>query len=84
MGLPVNAVTLTADEIAELSRRLATLRHDINNNLSLIVAASELIKCNPEMAPRMCATLAEQPPKISDRLQKFAAEFDKALGIAKS
>ena len=84
MGLPVNAVTLTAEEIAELSRRLATLRHDINNNLSLIVAASELIKCNPEMAPRMCVTLAEQPPKISDRLQKFAAEFDKALGIAKS
>jgi hypothetical protein len=27
------------------------------------------------------ATVTEQPPKISEAMMKFAAEFDKALGI---
>ena len=60
------------------------MRHDINNNLSLIVAASELIKCNTDLAPQMCATLAEQPSKISEQLNNFSADFERALGITKS
>lgn len=84
MGLPSGPVTLTVEQLTELNRRFSTLRHDINNHLSLIIAASELIKCNPEMAPRMCATLTEQPPKISEQLNKFCAEFEKALGISRS
>ena len=35
-------------------------------------------------AARMCATLGEQPPKITNELAKFSAEFDRVIGITKS
>jgi len=81
MATPAGPVTLTPEQVEELNRRLGVMRHDINNNLSLIVAAAELIKFNPASAQRMANSLAEQPPKISDHLQKFSVEFEKALGI---
>lgn len=83
MALPNGPVTLTAEQIAELNKKLSTLRHDINNHLSLIVAAVELIRYNPEVAERMSTTLAEQPPKISEELARFSAEFEKAVGITR-
>ena len=83
MGLPTEPVTLTVQQIEELNKRLSALRHDVNNHLSLIVAAAELIKFNPETAARMCSTLGEQPPKISEEISKFSADFEKALGIAR-
>jgi len=46
-------VTLSVEQIRELNRSLATLRHDINNQLSLIAAAAEIIRFNPDMAKRM-------------------------------
>jgi len=39
MGLPNQPVTLTVEQLAELNKKLSTMRHDINNNLSLIIAA---------------------------------------------
>ena len=84
MGLPTTPVTLSVEDVEQLNRKLSTMRHDINNHLSLIVAATELIKLKPEMAARMCATLAEQPPKMTTELNKFSAEFEKALAITKS
>jgi 2C-methyl-D-erythritol 2,4-cyclodiphosphate synthase len=57
------------------------MRHDINNHLSLVQAASELIRAKPHMAERMTATLVEQPPKIAAALQSFSAEFEQSLGI---
>ena len=83
MGLPNKPVTLTVQQIEELHKKLSTLRHDVNNHLSLIVAAAELIKFNAEMATRMSATLAEQPPKISEEISRFSAEFEKAVGITR-
>ena len=83
MGLPTNAVTLTPAQIAELNKHLSTLRHDINGDLALIVAAAELIKLNPDLLPRMLTTLSEQPPKIRDRADKFSAAFEKMLGITR-
>ena len=59
------------------------MRHDINGDLALIVAAAELIKLNPELLPRMLKTLTEQPPKIRERADKFSAEFEKMLGITR-
>lgn len=84
MGLPTNPVTLSVEDVEQLNRKLSTMRHDINNHLSLIVAATELIKLKPEMAARMCATLGEQPPKITNELAKFSAEFERTVGITKS
>ena len=39
MGLPAHPVTLTVEQIEDLNRKLSTLRHDINGDLALIVAA---------------------------------------------
>ena len=83
MGLPDKPVTLSAEQIAELNKMLSTLRHDINGDLALIVAAAELIKLNPDITPRMLATVLEQPPKIRDRADKFSATFEKLLGITR-
>jgi hypothetical protein len=74
-------VSLSGEQVAELNRKLTDMRHDINNYLSLIVAASELIRHKPETAGRMVATMSEQPSRISDALRKFSAEFEKILGI---
>jgi hypothetical protein len=84
MGLPSQPVTLTADQIGELNRKLSSLRHDINNHLSLILAAVELIHHKPQMAERMLNTMTEQPPKISEALAKFSAEFEKAFSVTRS
>ena len=83
MGLPSQPVTLTAEQIGELNRKLSSLRHDINNHLSLIQAALELIRHKPQMAERMLVTLAEQPPKITEALMKFSAEFEQTFGITR-
>jgi len=83
MPLPSQPVTLTVEQLANLNGKLSTMRHDINNHLSLIIAAVELIRHKPQMAERMMATLIEQPPKISATLLKFSAEFDRTLGITR-
>ena len=81
MELPGQPVTLTVEQIAELNQQLANFRHDINNNLALIMAGLEVLQQKPHLAERMMATVTEQPPKIVQAIVKFAAEFDKALGI---
>lgn len=84
MVLPEQPVTLTAEQIAALHRELANMRHDVNNNLSLVLAAVELIRAKPQMTERMIATLLEQPPKISQAMQKYSSEFEKSFGIKRS
>ena len=83
MGLPNEPVTLTVAQLDELNRKLANMRHDINNNLSLIVAAMELIRHKPQMTERMMTTLGEQPAKIGEALAKFSAEFERTFGITR-
>ena len=83
MPLPSQPVTLTVEQLADLNRKLSAMRHDINNHLSLIIAAAELIRHKPETAERMLATLVEQPPKIADSLRKFSVEFEQTLGITR-
>ena len=83
MGLPTEPVTLSVEQIRELNAKVATLRHDINNNLTLIIAAMELIRTKPEMAEKMFATMNEQPRKISASMAKFSEEFERAFGITR-
>jgi hypothetical protein len=83
MELPGQPVTLTVEQIAELNKHLANFRHDVNNNLSLIIAGLEVIQHKPHLAERMMATVAEQPPKIVAAIGKFAGEFEKTLGITR-
>ncbi|MBK8000333.1 MAG: hypothetical protein IPK15_16830 [Verrucomicrobia bacterium] len=81
MSLSNEPVTLSAEQVEELRKKLSMMRHDVNNHLSLIVAAAELIKLNPDALMRMAATLTEQPPKISEEISRFSAELEKALRI---
>jgi hypothetical protein len=66
-----------------LNKKLATLRHDANNNLALVVAAAEIIRRKPESAERMWDSLAEKPHKIADAIAQFSLELEKALGITR-
>jgi len=81
MELPAQPVTLTVEQIAELSEKLGTMRHDVNNKLSLILAAVDVLQYKPQMIDRMMATVAEQPQKIIEAVASFSAEFEKAFGI---
>ena len=83
MGLPGEPVTMTVAQLDELNRKLSHMRHDINNYLSLIVAAAELIRHKPHMADKMMTTLCEQPAKIAESVTKFSGEFERALGITR-
>lgn len=83
MAMPQSPVTLTPEQIAELNEKLATTRHDINNHLSLIVAAVELLRRKPELAPRMIDSISQQPDKIIAQMRGFSNEFEKSLGITK-
>lgn len=81
MGLPNEPLTLSPETIAELNTKLSRMRHDINNHLSLVIAAVELIRYKPEMREKMTATLVEQPARIIAEITKFSADFEKSLGI---
>jgi hypothetical protein len=83
MTLPNQPVTLAVGQIDQLHQQLSTLRHDINNQLSLILAASEVIRRKPEAAERMSATFEELPRKITEAMLTFSAEFEKNFGIKK-
>ena len=80
---PDESVTLTPQQIEEINTRLADTRHDINNQLSLIIAAVELIKRKPESAEKMIATISQQPEKIMNELRGFSDDFEKLLSITK-
>ncbi len=81
MGLPRQTVPLSPEQVAELSRNLSDLRHNINNHLALMVAALELIRRKPEMVERMLNNLTEQPQKILEEIKRFSEELEKALNI---
>jgi hypothetical protein len=77
-------VTLSAVQAEELNKQLSVMRHDINNHLSLMMAALEIVRRKPEAVGRMASTLTEQPAKISESMKKFSAEFETTLGVRKS
>ena len=81
MGLPDKTVALSPEQIAILNRRLAMMRHNINNHLALIVAASELLKRKPEMAARLVENIIQQPDRITAEMRGFSEDFEAALGI---
>ena len=83
MPLPNTPVTLSPTQVAELNRQLSDLRHDINNNLALVLAAAEIMKKKPDSAERMIAAVMEQPAKVTAALKKFSGEFEKLFGITR-
>lgn len=83
MALPNKPVTLNVEQIGELNQKLANLRHDVNNNLALVIAAAEMIRRKPETAERMWTGLTEKPHKIAEAVTQFSREFETALGITR-
>jgi hypothetical protein len=83
MVLPDQPVTLTVEQIRELNQKLSTLRHDVNNNLALVIAAAEIIRRKPESAERMWNGLTEKPHKVSEAVTQFSRELETALGITR-
>jgi hypothetical protein len=83
MALPTEPVTLSVEQINELNRKLSMLRHDVNNNLSLIMAAVELLRRRPEGAEKMLVMLVEQPHKISESITKFSGDMESTLRITR-
>jgi hypothetical protein len=81
MPVTVQNAQLDAAQIKDLNQKLSTMRHDINNALSLMLAAAELIRHKPQMAEKMLETLSEQPGKITDSIAKFSNDFESAFGI---
>lgn len=81
MGEPNVPVTLTPEQIRDLNKKLSHMRHEINNQLALVVAALELIRYRPEMRDKMFDTVSQQSPKITAEIVKFSTEFEQALGI---
>ena len=83
MGLPSQPVTLSVAQIEELNKKLSKLRHDVNNNLGLMIAAAEMVQFNPALAQKMMTSLMEQPAKITGAMGEFSHEFEKTFGITR-
>jgi hypothetical protein len=83
MNMPTDPVTITPEQLKELNQHLCTMRHEINNQLSLIVAALELVRFKPDMRERMLETLGEQPSKITAQMATFSNEFERTFGIGR-
>lgn len=84
MASPNEPVNLTAEQVRELHGKLATLRHDVNNELSKIAAGLEVVHRRPEAADRIWPALIEQPRKVSDLIAQFSTELETALNLKRS
>lgn len=83
MGLPTEPVTLTPEQLKELNQTLSHMRHEVNNQLALVVAALELLRLKPDMRDKLIETIGNQPPKITKEVAKFSEEFERKFGITR-
>ena len=84
MPLPTEPVTLSVEQIGGLNQKLADLRHDINNHVSVILASAELLQHHPENTGRMLTALTEHPQKIIAAITQFSHELEAALRVTRS
>lgn len=83
VGVPNVPATVTPEQLRELNEKLSHMRHEVNNQLSLAVAALELMRLRPELSDKMLDAIAQQPPKITAEIAKFSAEFEQMFGITR-
>jgi hypothetical protein len=81
MGLPKETIPLSPEAVADLSRKLSDMRHSVNNHLTLVTTALELIRRKPESLERMLESMTDQPERIRNELNEFSGEFEKVLQI---
>lgn len=78
------SVTLSGEEVRELKQKLSDLRHDVNNNIALMLAAVEMIRRRPETLESMLDSFARQPKKVTEAVAQFSKALESALRISKS
>jgi len=83
MSLPSEPVTLSVEQIRGINQKLADLRHDVNNNIALMLSALELIRRRPETVEKMLESLARQPQKVIDAVTQFSKDLESALHITR-
>ncbi len=83
MAAPKEPVTLTPEQVEHLRVRLSDLRHNVNNHLSLMVAATELSRRKPESAGRFVDSISGSQEKIGQEVKALAAELEQVLGISR-
>lgn len=81
MDAPSQILTLTAEEVSALKDELRVARHNINNSLSLIIAAAELVKLKPDAASRLVDQILAQPDRIMLELSQFGKNFEASLRL---
>lgn len=83
MSLPTEPVTLSVEQIRELKQKLSDLRHDVNNNVALMLSAVEMIRRKPESRDSMLDSFARQPQKVTDAVTRFSKDLEAALQISR-
>ncbi len=83
MSLPLQPVTLSAEQVGELKKKLADLRHDINNNVALMLSAIEMMRRRPESFEKMLESMARQPHRINETVVQFSRALEEALQITR-
>ncbi len=81
---PEGPVTLTEEQIMALHQKLREMRHDVNGQLTNIIACAELIRLRPESTEERLKTLLQQPHKIAQLLDGFSREFEKNLRLERA
>jgi hypothetical protein len=79
MELPKEPVTFAPEQLVKLIRTFSECRHNVNNHLTMIIGAAELVRRKPEMAERMSVSLTEQARKIEGEMKNLSGEFERAL-----
>lgn len=83
MSLPSQPITLTVEQIVDLNAKLADLRHDINNNVALLLSAIEMMRRRPDTFEKMLDSMARQPQRISEAVVQFSKALETALKITR-
>jgi len=84
MASPTQPITLSVQQIQDLSQHFSFFRHDANNSVGLISAAAELMRYSPNAAKKWSTTLIEQPPRIAGKTREFIGEVERVIGIRAS
>ena len=79
MSLPNEPVTLSVEQVRELNKKLSVLRHEVNSNLSLIIAAAEILRRQPERGESFWDGLIEKPQRIAESVSVFSRDMERML-----
>lgn len=81
MSLPKEPVTLSVEQVRDLNKKLSSLRHEVNSNLSLIIAAAEILRREPDRPASYWDGLVDKPHRIAEKVSEFSRDLEIMLGL---